>query len=293
MKYKFLVIGLGSMGKRRIRCLLELGISKENIMGFDISEDRCHEVEKLYEIDTIWIFALPLYEPIIMFVCTPPDKHLEYLQIASDYKIPCFVEASVCIEGLKELVKRDDKHLIHPSATMRFDNHIRDIKKFVENSKDIVRFEYKCISYLPDWHPNEDISEFYVSKRETGACREMVPFELEWLIWIFGKVKEIKGLVTSTGEFGEIDDVYNILVRFESGVIGNITIDIITKAAKGGHREINLYNRDYFTIDRIRSTEQMYIDEIKHFLNALKGNLYHYSLKEDIEVLELLKKIEE
>ena len=46
----FLVIGLGSMGKRRIRCLKTLGITK--IYGFDSRNDRCQEVQQEYNIKT-------------------------------------------------------------------------------------------------------------------------------------------------------------------------------------------------------------------------------------------------
>ena len=49
---KYLVIGLGSMGKRRVRCLLALGISNADIMGMDIREDRCIESKKKYGIHT-------------------------------------------------------------------------------------------------------------------------------------------------------------------------------------------------------------------------------------------------
>jgi len=45
---KVLVIGLGSMGKRRIRNLLKLGY--KDIIGFDIRIDRINEVNKKYHI---------------------------------------------------------------------------------------------------------------------------------------------------------------------------------------------------------------------------------------------------
>ena len=41
---KYLVIGLGSMGKRRVRNLLALGII--NVAGFDIRKDRRQETKK-------------------------------------------------------------------------------------------------------------------------------------------------------------------------------------------------------------------------------------------------------
>ena len=45
---KVLVIGLGSMGKRRIRNLIANDIS--DIMGFDLREDRRDEALSLYNI---------------------------------------------------------------------------------------------------------------------------------------------------------------------------------------------------------------------------------------------------
>ena len=50
MKNFILIIGLGSMGKRRVRNLQSLGI--KNIVGFDIREDRREETEKKYQINT-------------------------------------------------------------------------------------------------------------------------------------------------------------------------------------------------------------------------------------------------
>ena len=41
---KFLVIGLGSMGKRRVRNLLANG--EKSIFGFDLREDRRKETEE-------------------------------------------------------------------------------------------------------------------------------------------------------------------------------------------------------------------------------------------------------
>ncbi len=47
---KFLIAGLGSMGKRRIRNLLALG--ERDIVGFDIRADRRQEALDRYGIRT-------------------------------------------------------------------------------------------------------------------------------------------------------------------------------------------------------------------------------------------------
>ena len=43
-----LIIGLRSMGKRRVRCLKALGIEGKNIYGMDKREDRCIEAKDTY-----------------------------------------------------------------------------------------------------------------------------------------------------------------------------------------------------------------------------------------------------
>ena len=42
------VIGLGSMGKRRIRNLIQLGF--DDIVGYDLRHDRVEEVQNLYPV---------------------------------------------------------------------------------------------------------------------------------------------------------------------------------------------------------------------------------------------------
>ena len=53
---EILVIGLGSMGKRRIRNLKALNIN--DIISYDLREDRRIEVENTYKIKTFGTFVI-------------------------------------------------------------------------------------------------------------------------------------------------------------------------------------------------------------------------------------------
>ena len=57
---RFLVIGLGSMGKRRIRCLKYLG--EKDIIGFDVRQERCDEATSRYGINAYTDFERALSE---------------------------------------------------------------------------------------------------------------------------------------------------------------------------------------------------------------------------------------
>ena len=71
---KFLVIGLGSMGKRRIRNLKYLG--QTDIIGYDISEERRVEAQSKYQITTFGVLGDALQEkPDAAIISTSPTNH--------------------------------------------------------------------------------------------------------------------------------------------------------------------------------------------------------------------------
>ncbi len=92
----YYVKGLGSMGKRRIRCLMALGVKPEAIWGNDIREDRCKEARNKYGINIVRSEQEIDFENIdAVIVSLPPDKHKIGVDIAIKNKKPVFVEASV------------------------------------------------------------------------------------------------------------------------------------------------------------------------------------------------------
>lgn len=323
---KALVVGLGSMGKRRIRCLKSLGYSDQDITGFDLKEDRQQEVKEKYNVAAIGsLDKAVLSNNDVMIISVPPDIHNQYIKLAIENKKPAFVEASVILTGLKELDKTAKKKdvFIAPSCTLRFHPAIRDIKKIVQSGKygKVTNFNYHSGQYLPDWHPWETVKDFYVSKKETGGCREIIPFELTWIVDIVGFPKKVVGLYGKTMDVGaNIDDTYITAMDF-GGIFGALTVDVVSRYAtrslilnmeKGqilwrwDDNVVKLYSQadekwQEFRYTQGQSaegynrniTENMYIEELDSFLKAAAGKgKFPSSLEEDIKVLEILHKIE-
>jgi predicted dehydrogenase len=321
---KFIVIGLGSMGKRRIRCLKSLGYSE--IFGYDISESRRIESKKKYNISILDnLDNLNVKDFDAFIISTPPNLHIEYLKMAIENKIPAFVEASVLKDGLEQLdaISKKNEVVIAPSCTMSFHPLIKDIKSIVESKKygNVTNFTYHSGQYLPDWHPWEDIQDFYVSNRNTGGCREIVPFELTWLCDIIGLPDEIKGYFGKTYDLKVgIEDTYCFSLKFPN-IIGSVTIDVVSRTAtrqlvlnleraqiswNWNDSKIRVYeseNRRWVEYHQSKSKsaegyneniiEEMYIDEIKTFIDASNGLItFPNNLKKDISILNLLYQIE-
>lgn len=331
MKYKILIIGLGSMGKRRIRNILHID-SNCNIAGFDIREDRAIEAKEKYHIKVFTNFeeAVNSFNPDVFIISTPPDKHMYYAEFAGDNNIHCFIEASVVEkERILKLSRRKNLNtLIIPSATMLFSPLAKQLEYLLQTSMfgKIISINYHTGQFLEDWHPWEKISDFYVSKREMGGCREIVPFELTWICSIFGYDIDVIG-----GFFGkkttmqaDIDDIYHSILRFnQSDIILNITIDVISRPfatrrlyilAENGIIAYDANNHDIeytttssshmwykISLDKGKcengyiNPEEPYIEEIKCFLDAISQNdasIFPNTLQKDYEILSILEEIE-
>jgi len=319
---KFLVVGLGSMGKRRIRNLKQL--SQNDIIGFDTKEDRCKESQSKYSIQTFTDISSALKEkPNAMIISTPPDLHMKYAKIAIENKLHFFTEASVVQEEMNEIIQllKISDIVGLPSCTMRYHPIVLQVNELINSNKigKPLAFLHHFGQYLPDWHPWEDYRKFYVSKRETGACREIVPFELVWLISTFGEIASLIATKTKVSNLDmDIDDIYNILLEFKNGMQGNLTVDVIARfpfrqlkilgengviTADWSERIIKYYTNDQgwntIKIDdgKVEQNyihgEGPYIEEMKNFIKTINKEIPQpYTFEEDLKILKLLESIE-
>lgn len=324
----YLVIGLGSMGKRRVRNLIALNI--KNVAGFDPRADRRVEAQEKYGIqvfDSLEI-AMKEFNPKVFVISTSPELHMHYAYFAVERSINCFIEASVVdAESIKVLSEkiRGTPIVIAPSCTMRYFPGPQKIKELITSNAigRVLNINYQTGQYLPDWHPWEEIQDYYVSKRETGAAREIVPFELTWLNDIFGKNKPLACVKTKlTNMNADIDDIYHCLLSYENNVIANITVEVISRpracrdmrvlgsdgviefnADWNGVRFINTSMKDWqdfkFNVGTLEDSyinpEEPYIAEMKDFISAVSENdptLFPNSLEDDYDVLQTLGALE-
>lgn len=324
---KFLVIGLGSMGKRRIRCLQTLGY--QDIFGFDPREDRCAEVHERYRVKTFSDIYLALSEakPTAFIISVPPDVHHVYMKMAIQREIHFFIEASVVdadMDFIKEELKRKDM-VSAPSATMLFHPAIKKVSEILKSKAlgKVSNVIFHSGQYLPDWHTYEKVSEYYVSNPLTGGAREIVPFELTWITHLFGFPQRVCANFRKTINIEgaeKINDTYNILLDYEN-FLATMTIDVVSRYAtrrlliNGDQKqliwdwnlkEIQLYDPISHRWESITYEtgiagagyhpnigEDMYVDELNHFIQAIEGKgPFINTMENDHQVLKLLYAIE-
>lgn len=325
---KFLVIGLGSMGKRRVRNLQALGYTA--IAGFDIRADRRNEAAGKYGITVFADVAAALTEfgPDAVVISTSPKHHMLYAWMAEEAGLSCFIEASVVeADRILELAhKVEGKSIVMaPSCTMRYFPGPKAVKALLGAGAigKTLNVNYHTGQYLPDWHPWENIEDFYVSDRETGGAREIVPFELTWLNDLFGAPIALSCTKDKLGDLNaDIDDLYHFVLRYPGNVLANITVEVVSrphatrelrvlgsegtivmsdheKCVRVSTHQDPEWRINSFAQGTIESgyinPEEPYIAEMSDFVNAVKqrnpGN-YPNTLKADYDVLAVLADLE-
>ncbi|OGY46929.1 MAG: hypothetical protein A3J62_02055 [Candidatus Buchananbacteria bacterium RIFCSPHIGHO2_02_FULL_38_8] len=322
--FKFLVIGLGSMGKRRIRNLF--ANNQRNIVGFDIRPDRSKEAQEKYGIKILDSFDQVNpddFDAIIISVS--PEAHGDYIRFALKNKKHFFVEHPVNTDGYQDIFENNDLNIVKaPSCTPIYYPVIKAAKKIINEGRigKILAFQHHMGQYLPDWHPWEDYRKVYFSRKETGACREMLPFELIGISYLLGsKVTEISGSIAKVSDLDmDADDIILAVLKYDNNIRGSIIIDVLSRkpivvlriiGSKGtlewnkyestlkvydiesgqtenidipkGHAELNYVN-----------PEEPYIEEIKTFLQAINSEgEYPHTFETNYQLLKTLHALEE
>ena len=229
---KVLVIGLGSMGKRRVRLLKELYPSIE-VFGIDGKEDRREEAQKLFNINCFDSIDSVSEEVDCAFVCTSPLSHSGIITECLQKGWNVFTELNLVDDGYDrniEIAKKKGVTLFL-SSTFFYREETRYIRSKISQDKK-WNYIYHIGQYLPDWHPWENYKDFFIGDKRTNGCREILAIELPWLTGAFGEIKGVHSVSDKMTELAiGFDDNYYILIDHEGGNKGVLIVDVVSPVA--------------------------------------------------------------
>lgn len=321
-----LVIGLGSMGKRRIRLLREL-YPDFKIFGVDGRPDRRQEAKEQSGVECAdSVEAASRTFPVnAAFVCTSPLSHNSIITECLQNKWDVFTELNLVSDGYERNMKlaRDNGCRLFLSSTFLYREEIRYIRSRVGKER-TWNYIYHIGQYLPDWHPWEDYTEFFIGDRRTNGCREIMAIELPWLTRTFGRIMKTHVLADKMTDL-RIDyrDNYIIQAEHENGSKGALIIDVVSPVAVrklevyGEHRYIQWggtpdslyeYNAEADRLEQVVLQEaeehregyrafvieNAYKNEIREFMAAVMNERQpEYGFSQDLEILKLIDALEE
>ena len=317
----FLIVGLGSMGRRRARNLASLG--ETEVFGLDINPARERQFKEEFNLP-IWPHKDSVDARIeAVFICTPPNVHASLIERYSENH-PVFVEASVSeIEDLRRFLEfgRDRVARVFPSLTMNYFEFVEHLLEALELVGYPRIVSYHVGHHIDDWHPWESPRDYYVSNQETGACRELIPFELGWMTKVFGEFVPSSVQASTNWVDYQIESSYGILGTFmEHGTLANLQFEVLSRPGPTrelrvvGERGLISYSGDSHSLvvrvvgeepreQILKSTgkgigvnpDRPYELEVSDFLCAIRtGNRQAFpnTLEEDIGVLKILEAVD-
>lgn len=316
------VIGLGSMGKRRIRLLKEVNPEFE-IVGIDSNVKRAAEVCEQYNISCYSSLVDVDKKFDCVFVCTSPLSHGKLIQECLNRDCHIFSEINLIDELYEENIRlaKEKNKVLFLSSTPMYRAEMQFISKKVKQNGKPCAYQYHVGQYLPDWHPWDDLKDFFVSSKRTNGCREFFAIELPWIQAAFGKIVRVNAIKKKLTKLAlDFPDTYLLQLEHENGSFGNMMVDVVSRQAVRQLEVINediyikwngtpdsLYEKDVFTgeLQQILTGEYVHIsgyadcinetaytEELKMFFKALEGEKSAYGFTEDIETLKIIDEIE-
>jgi predicted dehydrogenase len=310
---KFLIIGSGSIGKRHLRNLRQLGY--QDVGVFDTQENVLADTQQEYGIQVYSSLEIALGEsPDIVILATPTAFHISYALASAKTGAHLFIEKPIShsMEGIAELLATvREKDLVAMIAySLRFFEGIRLMRDLINNGEvgEPLYVHVEAGQYLPDWRPGSDYRKAYSAQSDQGGGVLLdLSHELDYVLWIFGPVRHVSSVLRKVSSLEiDVEDTADILMEHASGLISSVHLDYLQRATARTCKVVgsegtliwdystdcvqvytshsNIWQRYEYQTDR----NDMYIQELEHFIDCvqqIKKPLI--SLEDGIKVLQI------
>jgi predicted dehydrogenase len=300
---KFLIVGLGSIGRRHLRNLISLG--ERDIVLCRLHASSGDEESAAFPVETDLQAALT-HRPDAVIISNPTALHLPVAIAAAQAGCAILIEKplSHSLEGVDQLqaaVKQGGAPVL-VGYQFRFHPGLQKVASLLKDGAIgrplSVRAHWG--EYLPGWHPWEDYRRGYSARADLGGGVVLtLSHPLDYLRWLVG---EVQALWAFTGRLSDlqidVEDTAEIGIRFDNGALGSLHLDYNQQppshhleiiGAQGTLRWDNagggadgaadgavaLYRSsaqrwEYFPAPPGFERNHLFLDEMRHFLAVLR-----------------------
>jgi predicted dehydrogenase len=295
---RFLICGLGSVGRRHLRNLVSLGIEDLILLRSGKSTLPDDELSS-FPAERNLGEALERWKPDAALVCNPTSLHMDIAVPAAVAGCHIFIEKPVShsmarLDILEETLRKTGKQML-VGFQFRYHPGLKQVKRLICEGVigEVIGVRTVWGEYLPDWHPWEDYRHSYSARHNLGGGVVLTlshPFD--YLRWLLGEVSDVTAEVSNSGALElDVEDSADVILGFKSGVTGNVHLDYLTRPPNhsfeivGKEGRLHWDNEDgsvrwwsssrdaWLTITAPEGFERnhLFLDEMRHFLGVVDG----------------------
>lgn len=319
---KYLIAGLGSVGRRHMRNLVALGET-------DIVLYRTHKAtmpdDELagYPVETDLTEALKKHNPDAVIVSNPTSLHLDVAIPAAQAGCAILLEKPIAgsmdrVDVLQKAVQKSGSKVL-VAFQFRFHPGMVKTRQLIEKGEigRVVSASIHFGEYLPAWHPWEDYRQGYAARADMGGGVVATQcHSLDYLPWLVGKkVESVWGFADKLSDLEvTADDTAKIGLRFEGGALGSLHLDYNQQPPEHEFRIIGTNGTIKWNLvdgaARIYRTEKkdwdvyplpegwernvMFHEQTRHFVDIVKGNAEpSCTLEDGVQVQKIIMSVHE
>lgn len=231
---RFLICGLGSVGRRHLRNLMSLGQEDIVLLRTRTGTLPDEELDGL-RVESDLEQALARWRPDAVIVANPTALHLRVAIPAAQAGCHLLIEKPVSdsmqgIESLRQAVDQGGGRVLI-GFQFRFHPGLQEAKRLL--AQEVIgrpltaRAEWA--EYLPDWHPWEDYRHSYAARKDLGGGVVLTlchPFD--YLRWLLGDVQGVRGVTARLGDLGiDVEDAAEVILSHASGAMSSVHLDYL------------------------------------------------------------------
>jgi len=228
---KFLIAGLGSIGRRHLRNLKAL--DQTDIILYRTHHATLPDTDLCDHPTFTDLNEALAQKPDGVIVANPTSMHLSVAQAAAEAGAALLIEKPVSdsligIRDLQNAVEKAGKPVL-VGFHFRYHPVLREIKQIIDTNQlgKALRAHVHWGEYLPGWHPWEDYRNSYAARADLGGgVLNTLSHPIDYLRWLMGEVGSVSADLTNLSSLElDVEDNAELLFRFQSGSRATIHLD--------------------------------------------------------------------
>jgi predicted dehydrogenase len=228
---KFLIAGLGSIGRRHLRNLRLLG--EEDIVLYRTHRSTLPDNELTgYQVETDLRSAL-VRKPDAVIVANPTALHMDVAIPAAEAGCAIFLEKPVSdslarLDELAVTAERSGSQIL-VGFQFRFHPTLQKAAQLIREGAigQVLTAHAHWGEFLPNWHPWEDYRHSYAARADLGGgvIRTLI-HPLDYIRWLVGEVDQVWSFNGHISPLElDVEDVAEIGLHFAKGAIGGVHLN--------------------------------------------------------------------